>query len=229
MLNERQQQILNLLKEHNRLSVAQLAKHCYVSEMTVRRDLKVLEGTGFVARYNGGAVYTAERAFLPFSSRQMLHHREKEQLAAQVRGELHDGMTVYIDFSSTCGHVVPLLAEYHDVRVVTNSVHNLLLAGQYRIPCLLAGGEYLPEEMCLIGQATADFFAGLNIDVGFFSSAGITQDGIISDHGERQCALRRVVMARTARKIFLFTGEKVGLKFLYTLCRRRDIDRVICL
>ncbi len=100
-----------------------LSKTLYVSEMTVRRDLKNLQLFGYIERYNGGAAYIENEVGLPFDCRDKLHNKEKQLLSESVRKFLKDGMTVFIDSSSTCSYIIPLLTEYKSVKIVTNSVY----------------------------------------------------------------------------------------------------------
>ena len=229
MLNERQEQMLSLLKKKNRVTVAKLAKTLYVSEMTVRRDLAVLEKEGYAERFHGGAVYVSSEAFLPLSSRDVLHQAEKERLAGLVRKHLHDSATVFIDSSSTCSYIIPVLSEFRGIKIITNSVYSLLKAAQFGIPCLLTGGEYDPHDMCLVGYSAERFLSDLNIDIGFFTALGISDDGIISDNDPDQAAVRIAVLHRTAKKVFLFSSEKLRRKCLYTVCMKDDADDVIIL
>lgn len=46
-----------MLQRHGHLAVSQLAEHFGVSEMTIRRDLKVLSSMGIITRGYGGATY----------------------------------------------------------------------------------------------------------------------------------------------------------------------------
>ena len=55
-MNDRQKEILEILYKKNRVSVEELSRALYVSEMTVRRDLAEMEKGGFLRRFRGGAV-----------------------------------------------------------------------------------------------------------------------------------------------------------------------------
>lgn len=228
MMNERQEKILQFIKESGRAAVKMIAKKFYVSEMTVRRDLNFLKESGYIERYNGGAVYRGNNALLPLMYRSDLHKSEKERLANNIKKYLKDGITVFIDSSSTCSYVVPLLAEYKGVKIVTNSVYSLLKAGEYHIPCVLTGGEYNEQDMCLVGSAVCEFLKNINIDIGFFSSSGIL-DGLITDGDEPQTSVRKNALVSTAVKIFMFSRDKQNKKCLYTLCRTEDVDKIIIL
>ena len=197
-----------------RASVRALAAKFFVSEMTVRRDLKEMEKCNFVRRYNGGAVYGNEYDQLPIQSRILLHTDEKKILSQKVRKYLADSMTVYIDSSSTALYILHILAEYRDITIVTNSVRCVIEAAQYHIKCIMVGGEYYEADMCNVGGAAIDFLSKINVDVGFFSAAALSDDGVISDRDEQQTAVRMAVMKNCGKKIFAFDSSKQHKKML---------------
>jgi len=57
---ERQQHIARSVEEHGRVRVTDLAERFDVSEVTIRKDLRVLETEGRVVRAHGGALAPAE-------------------------------------------------------------------------------------------------------------------------------------------------------------------------
>ena len=229
VLNDRQKDILNYLKENERASVRCLAEVFFVSEMTIRRDLKEMELDGYVRRYNGGAVYCEDESFLPIETRRLLHAKEKSLIAHRAEKYLRNDITIYIDSSSTCLYVVPLLTGYRNVRVVTNSVQAVLLCARHRIPCVLAGGRYFENDMCTVGSATENFLREINVDLCFFSALGLSDDGVITDNDAEQTAVRKAVMANAASVVVLIAGKKLHGKYLYTLCRADDVAEVICI
>ncbi|KKK53911.1 hypothetical protein LCGC14_3090020 [marine sediment metagenome] len=57
MFNEqRQEEILKVLREQGRVSVEELSKSLKVSPSTIRRDLEEMEGKGLLRRTHGGAI-----------------------------------------------------------------------------------------------------------------------------------------------------------------------------
>ncbi len=156
MLNERHKKILDILEEKGKVSVAFLAKKLYVCEMTIRRDLTTLEQGGFLKRYNGGAIKIVNDTLVPISDRKMFQSKEKTKLAKRAEEFIHDNMSVYIDSSSTCMYIIPIIQKYKNVRIITNSVQNLLLAAHYHIPCFISGGNYFERDMCTTGNTTEE-------------------------------------------------------------------------
>lgn len=226
VLTQRQSELLELLSKKKRMSVKAIAKHFYVSEMTVRRDLAEMEKCGYLQRYNGGAVYVDDD-ITPISERKLLHSKEKSRLTKHAKKYLANAMSVFIDSSSTCLYIIPLLADYKQIQLITNSVQGLLLASKYHIPCIFAGGEYFERDMCSVGSLTEEFLRSINVDIAFFSSSALSDDGIISDIDLRQTSVRKIVMQNAQKSIFLFTEEKLHRKEVYTLCRSEDADDII--
>lgn len=227
MISERQKEILEILYQKGRVSVAELSKTLYVTEMTVRRDLTEMEKGGFLRRYRGGAVLKINLGEMPITERLLLDKDEKEELAKKALPYLHDGMTVFLDSSSTCQYLIPHLAQHKNVTVLTNSVAVLLSASKLHLPCILIGGEYYEQDMCMVGSLAEQYVRDLNADIAFFTTAAISNDGVISDFDVRQTMIRKIVMQNAKQNIFLFENEKRGKKLLYTLCHVNDVTAVL--
>lgn len=226
-LTERERVIYDILCEKNRVSVSELSKLLYVSEMTVRRDLSNLSEMGLLRRFRGGAVLDSPEGDMPVSQRFYFDEDEKKLLAGRASKFLGSDMTVYIDSSSTCQYMIPHIAKLNGVTVITNSVKALMSASKLKIACILIGGEYYERDMCFVGSAAARSAAELNPDIAFFSSRGISDDGVISDADAAQTGIRRIIMKNSGKNIFLFEAGKRGKKFIYTLCRAEDADEII--
>lgn len=229
ILNQRQSEILNKLKIQKRMSVTEISKIFFVSEMTVRRDLKLLEEQGYIKRYNGGAMFYQDEIFLPICYRKFLHSDQKTELAKKTKKFFHNCMNVFIDSSSTCSYIIPLLSDYKNIHIITNSIQNLLVATENNIKCTLAGGDYYSCDMCTIGSECENFLERLNPDIAFFSSLGLSDDGFITDCNEAQNSVRKTIIKNCKTNIFLFDSHKLHKKYLYTLCTTEEISELIIL
>ena len=225
-MNERQKEILQIVQKKGSVSVSELSKTLYVAEMTIRRDLKDMEQGGFLHRYRGGAVVKINSGEMPISERLLLDKDGKERLAKKCMPFLRDNLTVFIDSSSTCQYVIPLLSQYKNVSVVTNSVSALLSLGNLHIPCIFIGGEYYEQDMCMVGSLAEQSAMNVNVDVAFFTTSAISLDGVISDFDLKQTMVRKIIMKNAKQSVFLYEKEKLGKKHLYTLCNKEDATAV---
>lgn len=226
-LNERQQKMLAHLQKKGCDSVKRLASIFFVSEMTVRRDLNEMEKSGYVQRYNGGASCLREDR-LPIAMRKNLHEKSKKMLSERICGYLSDGMSVFIDSSSTSLYIIPFIAEKKGVKIFTNSAVCLRVAAKYHIPCTMAGGDYYEPDMCTIGPFAERFLREINVDIAFFSAMGVC-DNVVTDDNEKQTAVRIAVMENSKKNVFLMDNSKVDKKFLYTVPYPEDNTEIIVL
>lgn len=227
-LNERQKTILQLLREKGRIYVTEVAEQLHYSEMTVRRDLKAMEEDHLLQRCHGGAV-EMDTMDAPISMRTHVGDDSKKLLAKKASVYLRDDISVFLDSSSTCGYIVPHIAEHSGITVFTNSVCTLQLLAQYHIPCHVIGGHYYEKDMCMVGSLAEDMAEKINVDVAFFSCAAISSDGRITDKDELQTSVRKKILQNAIRSVMLFDKNKLDKLYLYNVCHRDDLTEVFTL
>ena len=226
--NERQNAILETLRARKYCTVSYLTKQLYVAPITVRRDLQELEEAGFLIRCHGGATLPDhENREVPFVVRNQTNHAAKEQLAKQASAYIKPGDTVFLDASSTVSLMVKHLSRDMNITVVTNSTFVLEKLQEKHIPCYLTGGMPVENSHALVGHLAEQAVSCFCIDVCFFSSQGISENGIISDQSEDETALRKLVARSAQRQYFLFDDSKFGKQFTFKLSNVRDLTGVI--
>ena len=225
-LNERQQDILDILRERGKISVASLAQKLNYSEMTIRRDLTKMEKAGFLKRSHGMALENDMNS-QPVTTRSFAQDSEKRKLCKEASQYLTDKMTVFLDSSSTCMYLVPYIAEHKEMTIFTNSVQVLLSAANFHIPCYLTGGKYFERDMCLLGAQAENYAENINVDIAFFSCAGYTEDGRITDDSEEQIAVRLAVMKHAGKSIMLFDSTKKNVVYAFTVCHEEELYKMI--
>ena len=81
--------------------------------------------------------------------------------------------------------------------------------------------------MCLLGPQAEKYAENINADIAFFSCAGYTEDGKITDDSEEQTAVRLSVMKNAKKSIMLFDSTKKNITYAFTVCHKDDIFKVI--
>ena len=226
-LNHRENIILDLLYERGKISVSELAKILFVSEMTIRRDLNELEKNGLIKRYRGGAVLMTIDSKMPISRRFLVDEDEKLSLSKKAAEFLDDNLTVFIDSSSTCQYIIQHIGRFDNITIVTNSVNALQIASKMQIACIFIGGKYYESDMCCIGSIAEQYAEQFNVNLAFFSSLGLSEDGIISDSDIEQSMIRKIIMKHSEKNIFIFEKSKLNKRFFYTVCSKDKVDEII--
>ena len=222
---ERQKQILQLLGRKSALRVSELAGALYTSEATVRRDLCRMEKAGLVRRVYGGV--TLNEAEMPLDFRRQENAAAKREIAAKAAALISDGDTVFLDSSSTAQHLLPYLSRFRDLTVITNShsVMEELCGTSHRL--FSTGGRLLARNRAFVGPAAEAALENLAPSIAFFSSQGVGEDGEITDDSEEETSLRRALLRRAARTVFLCDTGKLGKTHLFRLCHLSEVDAVI--
>ncbi|MBQ8357455.1 MAG: DeoR/GlpR transcriptional regulator [Clostridia bacterium] len=222
---ERQEQIMELLGRTPALRIGQIAAALYTSEATVRRDLAVMEQKGLVQRVYGGV--TLKKEDLPLDFRRQEHAAAKEEIALRAAAMIKDGQTVFLDSSSTAQHLLPHLARFRELTVITNSHRAVEVLATSKVRLVCTGGDLIPRNMAFVGRVAEHALEQLCPEIAFFSSQGVGGDGEVTDASEGETALRRVVMRRALKSVFLCDSSKVGKKYLYRLGTLSDMDEII--
>ena len=226
-LNERQARILEITEQRGRVSVTHLAKHLYVSEMTVRRDLAKMEHEGMLKRFHGGAIANGDYIDYPIERRMHINEKEKRDLARRAKAYLKNGQTIFLPGCSTCAFLLPLLKDYEGLTVITNSVQFTIILSRMRIRCILSGGEYFETDKLLIGRSAENFLRSFNTDISFLSCDGISEDGNVSIEDENTAEIVRIAFQNSQKRIILADRSKMGNRYTYNVCRTEDADDII--
>ena len=99
-----------------------------------------------------------------------------------------------------------------------------MTAIQYGIPTHCIGGTSVYHSAVLAGEAAYRAVQDLHPDILFFSSRALGSDGTISDPTEEENHLRRLMLERASKSVFLCDSEKFGKHALYTLAKTDRID-----
>jgi len=225
---ERQETILSVIQEKQFCSVSQLSKTLYVAPITIRRDLMEMESAGLIKRCHGGAsaVEFANRE-VPFELRNRENTSAKARIARKAIAHLQRGDTVFLDASTTVSHMADYITADQELTIITNSVLVLTKLKGKGIRCYLTGGMLLENSYALVGRIAEDTLSSLFADVCFFSSQGITEDGLITDFSEDETRIRKCMIANAKKSIFLYDHTKLGKRFLFKVCTTEELSYVV--
>ena len=226
---ERQNKILNYLKQQHFSTINELSKIVWSSQSSVRRDIKILESKGYVKQIYGGVVLSEfENSVVPISLRDSYNSSVKEQIAKMATEYIFDGATIFMDGSSTVRRILKYLGGFHRLKIITNNqyIFNETLSPEISLYC--TGGRFSTENHIFVGSVAEDFIKNINADIMFFSSQAISNDGEITDASEEETSLRKVMLSKAKKKIFLCDNTKVGLKYIFTVCNKDQVDKIIC-
>ena len=228
--NEREREILNLLKEGDGFStVKELCSLLYASESSIRRDLSVLEKRGVIRRTYGGAeLVTNFSNAIAFNQRAHHNMAAKKIIAKKAASLIHDGDVVFLDQSSSAFYLANEIIHNNTLTVVTNNIEILSLMTNSAIKTISSGGMLSADNRsCLVGPDAQHIFENVYADVIFFSTKSLSSEGVISDCTREEVLVRGAMIKNAAKKVFLCDSEKFGTKSAYKQCELSDVDILV--
>ena len=224
---QRQREILEYLKKHESISVRKIVKDFYVSEATARRDLTVLEKAGLIRRVFGGATLViGSDKQVPLFVREREDEQEKSFVCEQAAVLIKDGDILFIDGSSTAQFLLPYLVKFKDLVVITNGLKIADTLGEMGIKVYCTGGLLIENSSTLSGEDAERFVDSFNADLCFLSCKGLSDDGKFTDTSYTETQLRKRFLANAKKRVMLVTKNKLGKKYVHTLCHSSEIDHV---
>ena len=175
-LEERQQAILELLKNEGKVKVKNLSEFFNVTEDCIRKDLGALERQGKLKRTYGGAVLQRENLHM----HEVAKHRDRDvdakrkiaQAALKLIGERD---MVFLDISTSNLAVAELLVkDERDITVATNMIDILVtLSRKPNVKLIFVGGTLNKSHDGFWGNLAFDFISKLKPDIAFVGAVGV--------------------------------------------------------
>ncbi|MEG0178544.1 MAG: DeoR/GlpR family DNA-binding transcription regulator [Oscillospiraceae bacterium] len=225
---ERTAKLLTLLSTHKLLSIQRMCDELFCSPSSLRRDLIELEKTGAVRRVRGGAMYVAGRAHdYSFNFRENENVMEIEYISGIVKDFLGNGMSLFLDSSSTVSKVCPVLECLINIKVVTNGIATALVLNDCEhIDAFITGGHLQKGNATLLGEPSGDYIDNFRADLAIISCCGIDESGAFEVDPE-QARIKQHMIVNAKKTILLADHTKFGNSFFHRLCSFDALQAVI--
>ena len=225
----RRSAIAQKLLDEGEAFIAELAVSYGSSEMTIRRDLDLLEFEGRARRIRGGAIPIQSRSFEPpVLLRSSKESGVKRALAQAALSQLQPNETVIIDGGSTTHEFAKAIPNDFPLTVFTSS---LLIVSELNtkssIRTFVTGGMVRVDELTLVGPLAIDSYKAINCDSLFMSVAGVSAEKGLTDPNMDDSYVKNAAMSAARRVIVLADSSKIGLVALVNVAPINRIDLLI--
>ncbi len=228
---QRQRELLRLLRGAGALGIRHLADHLGVSHMTVRRDIAALEAEGRVVSVQGGVRLTERAGVEPpreRASRAMLELPRKQAIAAAAVDLVSDDSVVFLDAGTTCEALVPFLARRQEITVVTNDFFAIAtLRGYPSIQTIHTGGLVDAASGSSTGPLAAATLAALAVDVAFLSTGAWDRTHGVTTPELDKLTLKRAAMDAASVCVLVADSTKYGASERFKVAALDTFDVIV--
>jgi DeoR/GlpR family transcriptional regulator of sugar metabolism len=236
--SERIENIRSIIKEKGTVTCKDLCSYYNVSDVTIRKDLALLEKDQFIERIHGGAVLkkqhtkNAEKQN-PLSNIDKLNvsnYEVKFEIAKIALDQINDGDIIFLGSGVTCCILAELLKQKNDLIVVTNNLSAVSILIHNVKKVLLIGGEvstvdgmtYFSSirnpshqlESVFVNKA---FTSCSGIDL----KAGVTVNSVISTY------IYKAIPDIKRQWYMMIDDEKYDKIGMYQVCSIESLDYII--
>lgn len=228
-VRERHRVILDIITEKGAATVSELCEQFQVSDMTIRRDLSMLERSGLVRRIYGGAVSARSRSFEPpFLTRAQESQTAKEAIGAYAATLVNEGDSIALDVGTTTLAMAQNLSRLRAITVLTASLPIVNVLVEYSdIQLILAGGILRREEQSMIGAVAEQTFQRFHVDKVFIGVAGVDLDAGLTEYNIDDARVKEHLIRSGQRRILLVDSGKLGRKKFASVAALSMIHEIV--
>lgn len=207
---ERRSRIISLLNEKKSISVQEAAEEFSVTEETIRRDFKVLEGQGLLVRTHGGAVLSDEtRTEASLEIRQSINIAGKDAIGREAAKLINNGDTIILDASTSSLFVARHIKDRKGLTVITNAEKVVLeLSDCEDITIICTGGTLRHKSLSYVGRYAEKNLVNFHADKAFISCKGFSPDKGFTDSNEQESDIRRMMINCSKTVVYLCDHTK---------------------
>lgn len=199
----RQDEIVELVRQHGYMSIEQLTDHFAVTPQTIRRDLNTLANEGRARRVHGGVGIESSTVNTAYSTRKTLHLEEKERIAHCLAQHIPNHASLFINIGTSNEVIAQALLEHQGLEIITNNLNvAAILQHKEDFNVIIAGGQVRSRDGGIIGEATIDFINQFKVDYGIIGISGIDEDGSLLEFDYQEARVAQAIIANS-RRVYL--------------------------
>ncbi|MFI6177023.1 DeoR/GlpR family DNA-binding transcription regulator [Nonomuraea sp. NPDC051191] len=226
---QRQQAILDLVRQNGGVRVVDLVRTFGVSDITIRRDLELLAERGLLAKVHGGATTIGSTNEPGFAAKSVQQEEEKQAIAGHAAALVRPGTAVALSAGTTTWTLAHHLGQVPGLTVVTNSVRIADVfqhAGRPDQTVVLTGGVRTPSD-ALVGPVAVAAIRQLNVDLLFLGVHGMTARAGFTTPNMMESETDRALVEAASRLVVLADHTKWGTVGISTIARLDEADVVV--
>lgn len=220
---------MQILMENESADITTLSRQLGVSEMTVRRDLEILEKDGNVVRVYGGAKIKSKRVYESLMEERLIKNiAEKDAIAKKASEYIEDGDVIALDASTTALAICKYIKDRKKLTVITSNICAAIeLSDQNDISIILLGGTVKKSSLTMVGPCIKDMLKQFYIDKAFICSKSLSfKEGLTDatiDEGEAKKA-----MMDSSKSVFIVADHtKINEVSFFHVCDYKRMNKII--
>jgi DeoR/GlpR family transcriptional regulator of sugar metabolism len=229
LIVERRQRILDSARARGTVSARDLARTLGISEVTVRRDIRLMAGEGLLRRTRGGAILAAALAHEPSSYEKALEAGDEKAAIAELAVKLVPyGASIILGPGTTTLALARLLVDHRELTVVTTSLLVPPVLGTApSVEIVLIGGTVRSSIDAVVGPPAERTLRTLRAGFAFLSGTGFSADRGLTTANLLVSATDQALIDAAQQVVVLADHTKVGRQAMFQTVPADRVDILI--
>ena len=224
-VKERQEAIIDFVKEKKSTTVDTLVKVFNVSPATIRRDLVTLANIGQIEKSFGKV--TSKENIIDYDHKNENMDRIKDELAKIAANFIDRDSTIFINSSSAAAKVSKYLASKR-VNIITNNVKVAFEDHHPQSTIVLTSGEVRYPKEALVGSYTIDFIEKVQADIAVIGCYGLSIKDGLTTPVLAEAKINNMMIKNTRKKVIAIADyRKLGNIATFKSAEAKQIDYLI--
>lgn len=213
----RRKQIIKLLQMRNGVTIKELAGLFNVSEMTIRRDLQVLESENFVNLVHGAAIYNpqsnSDKMIKEYNlvSAKGKNNEAKNRIGKYAASLIESNDHVIIDTGSTTEKIIPYVDIGKTFSLICYSSNIMMSAiTKPNIDIFMGGGKYNPETSAFTSRYNVEYLKRIRATKFFASASGVDLKYGVTCMHDYEIDVKSIAMQASLQNILCVDSSKFG-------------------
>ncbi|WP_243190564.1 DeoR/GlpR family DNA-binding transcription regulator [Clostridium gallinarum] len=230
-MEERLEDILDLLKREGKVKVKDLSERFNVSEGMIRKDLSKLEKYTNIKRTYGGAILERKIVHDEGTSSRVIQNLDEKQIIAEiVLNEIEENDVVFLDISSTNYMVSNMMRNFNKKMTLITNMNRIAMDFDHNdnVNVIQIGGTYNKKLGGTVGAFSIEEISKFKIDKAFIGAGGINiEDNFISNFDLEEAETKKAIIKSSKFTYLVGDNEKFYKDGSYKFCDIKDIEYII--
>ena len=228
---ERRALILRMLEQKEEILVTEISRETGISEVTIRKDLTILQNRHLLIRTRGGAMRRPVENNIEetaIARKRMFNTKEKARIGEEAVKLIKDGDHIMLDSGTTTLEVARNLDRFHNLHIITNAMNIATeLMAYKRFEVVLLGGHVRYNSQSMVGPSALSelrHFSGYKLFLGVDS---FSMENGVSTPDLEEALLNQMMIQQAGKVIAVFDSSKFNKRSFVHVAEVNQLDYII--
>lgn len=228
-ISERHEVILKKLEDSGKVTVQKLSDELSVSEVTIRKDLRILEDKNLLFRTHGGATrsnpYTSDRHV---EEKAKIRADEKASIAREAVKLIGDNDSIILASGTTILALAREINPKSHLNVITSALNvSLELANHENVEITQLGGHLRPSSNSVVGKYSEQFLENITCGILFLGVDGVDLEFGITTSNLLEASLNQRCIDVAQYTVVVADSTKFGKRGFSRICTLEKVQHII--